>query len=299
MVTNAIRPLAPGEGNYNFFLNAQGRIQGDGLIFREPALRGPAVPEAADPGPGGAEVPSYLIATGGDQVDFLQGHLDRFIIMDDVELTPAFPEQGSLSLAGPEAPAHLAHLHLPALDPLHLAYADTPHGAVLLLTPPPTLLPHFEVRAPVAVVQALAEELRQASVAEISPETLEGMRLVEGIPRFGTDIRDRDLAQETGQTHALHFAKGCYLGQEIVERIRSRGQVHRLLTSFRLEGSLPVLPAPLEADGKAAGELTSAAEVALADGPVLLALGYCRREALDRHAVLLYPGGRAHPRALP
>ncbi len=53
------------------------------------------------------------------------------------------------------------------------------------------------------------------------------------------DIRDRDLPQETGQTRALNFTKGCYLGQEIVERIRSRGAVHRQFTAFTVEGTLP------------------------------------------------------------
>ena len=53
-----------------------------------------------------------------------------------------------------------------------------------------------------------------------------------GIPQFGVDIRERDLPQETGQTRALNFTKGCYLGQEIVERIRSRGAVHRKFTGF-------------------------------------------------------------------
>ena len=111
--------------------------------------------------------------------------------------------------------------------------------------------------------------------------------------RYGTDIRNtesaKDLPQETGQTHALHFAKGCYLGQEIVERIRSRGQVHRQFTQFKLTGSLPTLPAPLEANSKPAGELTSAAAI----GDTIYALGYARREALDTHQPLTYPGGTA------
>ena len=64
-------------------------------------------------------------------------------------------------------------------------------------------------------------------------------RISRGIPQFGVDIRERDLPQETGQTRALNFTKGCYLGQEIVERIRSRGAVHRQFTAFAVEGTLP------------------------------------------------------------
>ena len=284
MVTNSVGGLAPGTGNYNFLLNAQGRIQGDCLLYRE-----------TDP----AEPPSYLLVTDGAQAEAIGAHLDRYIIMDDVELLPAYTDMDTLQLLGPEAPRHLAALALPSLDPLHLAHASTPHGAVLLLSGAPSAVPRFELRAPAATIAGLRTQLLEAGLPELAPDTLEHLRIYAGEPRFGVDIRDKELPQETNQTQALHFAKGCYLGQEIVERIRSRGQVHRVFTAFRLEGSLPELPSPLEANGKPAGELTSAGEVTLADGPQRLALGYCRREALDTGAALTYPGGTATPRSLP
>ncbi len=283
MVTNHAAGLAPGTGSYNFFLNAQGRIQGDGLLFRETTPAEPA---------------TFLLVTEGGQASAIGEHLDRYIIMDDVELTPAHADEISLLLLGPEAPGHLAALGLPALDPLQLALAGTPHGSVLMFTPPQRAVPRFELRAPAATIAALRAQLLGLGFAEIGPDTLESLRVLEGTPRFGQDIRDRELPQETGQTEALHFAKGCYLGQEIVERIRSRGQVHRLFTAFRLTGSLPALPAVLEANGKPVGELTSATSVNRGDGPELLALGYCRREALDSHATLTYGGGNALPRSL-
>ncbi len=58
-----------------------------------------------------------------------------------------------------------------------------------------------------------------------------------GVPLYGVDIRERDLPQETEQMRALNFNKGCYVGQEIVERIRSRGNVHRKFTGFLVEGT--------------------------------------------------------------
>ena len=70
----------------------------------------------------------------------------------------------------------------------------------------------------------------------VGTEAMEMFRISRGIPRYGADIRERDLPQETGQTRALSFTKGCYLGQEIVERIRSRGAVHREFTAFEVEG---------------------------------------------------------------
>ena len=64
---------------------------------------------------------------------------------------------------------------------------------------------------------------------------LDLLRIAAGIPRYGIDIRERDLPQETEQERALNFTKGCYVGQEIVERIRSRGQVHRKFTGFEVQ----------------------------------------------------------------
>jgi folate-binding protein YgfZ len=287
MATNNIKDLAPGEGNYNFFLNAQGRIQGDAIIYREPAAT--------------SESPSYLFVTQAAQAEKLLPVLDRFIIMDDVELTPAATDETSLLLLGPQAPAALQALGLPALEPLRYALADTSAGPVTALTPTPTSIPLLELRAPAAIAATLHKRLAESGLPQVSAEALEQFRILTGTPRYGTDIRNtetaKDLPQETNQHHALHFAKGCYLGQEIVERIRSRGQVHRLFTKLELTGDLPTnLPAPLESNGKPAGEITSAALVPLPDGDKLLALGYVRREALDLHQPLTYAGGTATPR---
>ena len=212
MVTNNIKDLAPGQSNYNFLLNAQGRIQGDCTIHREPH-EGDA---------------TFLLETDNSQLETVHQLLDKFIIMDDVELTPASPSEDRL------------------------------------------------------------RELQRGTV-HVSPEALEAHRILSGIPKYGTDIRNTDLPQETAQTHALHFSKGCYLGQEIVERIHSRGNVHRTFTQFTLTGTLPELPAPITANEKPVGELTSAARI----GDTIYALGTLRREALTQP--LTYPGGTAQP----
>jgi aminomethyltransferase len=162
------------------------------------------------------------------------------------------------------------------------------------------LIPRFELWANPETIEKLAEALQNTGTVPCDSQSLEWLRILEGTPLYGTDIRDRDLPQETGQTRALHFAKGCYLGQEIVERIRSRGNVHRTFSAFQLKGDLPTAGAPLEADGKQVGELTSIAAIPLPDGNTIkLVLGYIRREALDRGAALLYAGGTAVPVSLP
>jgi folate-binding protein YgfZ len=278
MVTNSVQALAPGEGCYNFLLNAQGRILADCTIYREP--------DSAEP-------PSFLLETGNWQLETVRQHLDHFIIMDDVELTPVLSEHQGLLLAGPGSQTLVDTFYVGAGAPLRMFEFPSVGGATtILLSQWFGLVPRFEL------FDLGSFEFPQAT--EVSAEALEALRLLEGRPLYGRDITEKYLPQETNQQNALHFSKGCYLGQEIVERIRSRGQVHRLLTPLTLTGEFPnELPTPIEADGKPVGEITSAAVVPLPDGDHILALGYVRREALDTHQSLSYSGGTATPRSLP
>jgi aminomethyltransferase len=133
---------------------------------------------------------------------------------------------------------------------------------------------------PEAEKAALVRRLTAAGIPQATPEEARIVRLENGVPRYGEDITERYLVQETQALHAVHFSKGCYLGQEIVERIRSRGQVHRLLAPVQLEGVVPPPPGTkLAADGNPVAEITSAAY-----SPALhkvVALAYVRAEALQ------------------
>ena len=103
---------------------------------------------------------------------------------------------------------------------------------------------------------------------------------------------ERDLPQDTAQMRALHFSKGCYLGQEIVERIRARGNVHRRLRPLELTGPLPESGAELTLeDGTTAGAITSAAELRLGSGAHRFALGMIRTEAEAKSSILRYKAG--------
>jgi folate-binding protein YgfZ len=277
MVTNSIQALAPGEGCYNFLLNAQGRILGDCTIYREPD----------------GDQAAFVLATTRQQINTIQTHLDHFIIMDDVELTPTFEDKSGMLIIGPGALGTLDVACMWPPPPISISHAEGFDGGFILAISKN----RYEVWADSWTVDWMGGIER-----EVSPQALEALRILEGRPLFGRDIPNSETAkylpQETNQPHALHFNKGCYLGQEIVERIRSRGQVHRLLTPLTLTGSLPTeLPTPIESESKPAGEITSAALVPLPSGPQLLALGYVRREALDTHTPLTYSGGTATPRA--
>jgi folate-binding protein YgfZ len=135
----------------------------------------------------------------------------------------------------------------------------------------------------------LWQALIDAGATPVGAASLEALRIAEGIPGYAIDIAERDLPQETSQMRALHFSKGCYLGQEIVERIRSRGNVHRHLRSLELIG--PVAPAGTDLTlegGAIAGQITSAAEFSLAPGCRIFALGMIRGEAELRNHSFAY-----------
>ena len=294
MVTNNIAALQPGEGCYNFFLNAQGRIQGDATAWM-----------LED---------SILLETAADRIPTLMAMLDHFIIMDDVELT-ALDDRAGLLVAGPDSLAIVQKLGTPndaspacsepapATDSSLLKqtlYAGAPVDLIRAAAP---LVPHFEIWSDKNTIATIQDELRGTAVTPAAPTDLEHLRILSGTPLYGVDIRDKDLAQETNQTRALHFSKGCYLGQEIVERVRSRGNVHRTFSGFILTGNLPepgtLLHDPAKPD-RPIGELTSVARIQLPRGDIKqFALGYIRREALDTHAAITYPGGSATPSPLP
>jgi len=300
MVTNNIAALDPGEGNYNFLLNAQGRIQGDCTIYREYRE-----PESGDP--------RFLLETDTGQLETIQQLLDKFIIMDDVELSTSLDIYGrtvqtdtlmGFALLGNQAGEVFGKvmcdfanefLMVDAPKPGSLIWGTQGDQGVDFVLAPPNKANTYEIWASRPYLDTLRSEFKRAGAIEISPETLEAFRIYSGTPKYGIDIRNtetaKDLPQETAQTHALNFNKGCYLGQEIVERIHSRGQVHRTFTQFTLTGTLPELPVTLETNGKTVGELTSAAQI----GDTIYALGYARREALDTHQPLTYPGGVATP----
>ena len=295
MVTNAIQTLAPGEGCYNFVLNAQGRIQGDLTAWM-----------LED---------SILIETARDQIPALLAHFDHFIIMDDVQLADISDQRRGVLVAGPQAPAHLKNNRV-EIEPLHLTRVRWRSAWVDAIHAYSPLIPRYELWSDLETITALSVTNAAIGAKFVTSEALEAFRILEGTPRYRVDIRNtdaaHDLPQETGQTRALHFTKGCYLGQEIVERIRSRGSVHRTLHGFELTGALPAPGTPLTAESspRPVGELTSVAAIPLPESAaapartIQLALGYVRREALAdaqaRALTLEYPGGGiATPIAMP
>jgi aminomethyltransferase len=137
----------------------------------------------------------------------------------------------------------------------------------------------YEIWLAAENVSKLWDALEAAGAKPVGTEALEMFRVAAGVPRYGVDITDKYIPQETEQFHALHFSKGCYLGQEIVERVRSRGAVHRHFTGFRLTGQAPHNGAEAQAEGKKVGEITSALRIPVNGDETTFALGYIRKES--------------------
>jgi aminomethyltransferase len=262
MVTNNVRDLAVNRGDYNFVLNAQGRILGDMYIFN----RGE----------------SLLIETDSRQVEALIPAMKRYIIMDKVEMTPASASQTALGLCGPEASKVLSAAGIDAngMSPLEMRDLTIDGVSITIVSGPEKKPGWFELWFESAHTQELWQRLSGSGAQPAGAEALEMWRVLHGIPNYGQDIRERDLPQETAQTDALNFTKGCYIGQEIVERIRSRGHVHRQFTGFEFPKGGPVLTTG-EADRKAPAEITSVARIPTTSGDRNIGLGYCRREVME------------------
>jgi len=260
MVTNNVRDLAAGHGVYAFLLNPQGHPQADLYAYNHGE--------------------SVLVDIDRTLLEKVLGIFDHYIIMDDVEVTDLSDKASVLGIAGPKARATLqaAGVEFPDLEPLQFAEVIRHNMPLTVTRNDNVAVETYEVQLEPPAKSEVSQALVNAGATPVGEAALELLRIACGIPRYGQDIRERDLPQETEQARALHFSKGCYVGQEIVERIRSRGSVHRKFTGFHVDGTLPELGNKIQLDGKDNGEITSVAALPTAQGELKVALGYLRRE---------------------
>jgi folate-binding protein YgfZ len=257
MTTNQVETLQPGEGCYAFFLNAQGRILADVnlLCFED----------------------HFLLDTEPETRTKVYEHLDRYIIADDVTLEDQTGRIATIAIEGPKAAAALAALGAP-VPAAPYSFATWTQGTVARLDT--TGKGGFSLMIPAEEKHAVISQLTEAGIPPATPEDARIVRIESGRPRYGEEITERYLVQETNQLQAVHFSKGCYLGQEIVERVRSRAQIHRVLRRLEIDTSEPPTPGTKLRSGDA-----DAAEIASAVfSPALgktVALAYVRTQFAD------------------
>jgi folate-binding protein YgfZ len=234
MTTNQVQTLVPGQGCYLFFLNAQGRILGDANVF--------------------CFEDHLLLDTEPETRQKLQEHLDRYIIADDVTVEDVTETTAAIAVEGPQAETMLRALgaEVPA-EP----HSWTSWGARTIARVSATGSDGFCIFLPTGDKAGLLDQL--AGTPEATPDDARTVRIEHGRPRYGEEITERYLVQETGQLQAVNFSKGCYLGQEIVERVRSRAQIHRVLHRIEIDTSeAPAAGTKLTAGEADAAEITSA-----------------------------------------
>jgi folate-binding protein YgfZ len=261
MVTNNIRDLAVGSGAYAFLLNPQGHILGDLYAYNRGA--------------------SITVDTDCGQAEKILATFDHYIIMDDVEVTNLSDQLTALGIAGPKTREVLAAAGFvtPEMQPLQIQSVMWQGAERTVVCDEDAEHLSYEIWLEPASVRHLWDALLGAGAVPVGSDALELQRIISGIPRYGVDIRERDLPQETEQARALNFNKGCYVGQEIVERIRSRGAVHRKFTGFVADDAeLIAIGTKVVAGEKEVGEITSAASLRFAGRKKTVALGYIRRE---------------------
>jgi len=214
MTTNHIEQLKPGQGCYAFFLNAQGRILGDVNLFCfEDHILLDTEPETRQP---------------------LFAHIERYIIADDVTIEDETDRICTIGIEGPEAATVLTRLGGPLPNAPYSTTAWATRTAARLSS---TGSDGYFLFAPAEEKADLFDLLSDAGAVGASPNDARIVRIEHGRQRYGEEITDRHLVQETDHLHAVHFTKGCYVGQEIVERVRSRAQIHRVLRRLEIETS--------------------------------------------------------------
>ncbi len=263
-ITNDVKRLRPGQGCYAALVTAKGKMQSDLNVFCladellldfEPGLT-PAVTQ----------------------------RLEKFIVADDVQVVDVAPHYGLLSVQGPRAEELKAFADLPANQLSSVKISDPTLGDIYLMNNARLGSKGFDLFIPASSFEVVADILN-VGVQSIAGRAcgwtaFETARIEVGIPRFGVDMDETNLPLECGiEARAVSYAKGCYIGQEVINRIHSIGHVNRELRGLRLADDSQTLPtrgAKLFKEGKEVGHLTS-----VVFSPALkanIALGYVRRE---------------------
>jgi folate-binding protein YgfZ len=266
-VTNNIHTLAAGQGCYAALVTAKGKLESDLNIY--------------------CLSDEFLLDFEPGLAQRIRERLERFIVSEDVQVIDVASQYGLLSIVGPRALDALTRLGLQRdapSSPFSSVVTPSAQCDLVITYHPLGNLQAFDLFVPVPAMQSIAEQLMAAAVdvgGGLSGwRALEMLRVEAGLPRFGVDMDESHLAPETGiESRAIRYDKGCYIGQEVINKLRTFAHVNKSLCGFVLASDLKTLPergAKLFRAGKEAGYITTAVE-----SPALgrtIALGYARTE---------------------
>ena len=264
MLSNDLRTLKPFTGQYATLLTQQGKVIADVRVL--------------------CAMNSFYLDFFESLKEKILAHLNRYLVADEVEIADRSTEYATLSIQGSQSEALLRKLvgqaELPAHSLQH-AMVNVDATATCAVYASHTGETGFDLIAPIANLSNIAQRVtgtgKQFSAAWVGEEAQNILRIEAGIPRYGVDFTEDNLLLEVGLDHAVSFTKGCYLGQEVVERIRSRGHVNKKLVGLTLEGQEPASPRDVIvfAD-KPVGTITSSVHSPALGKPI--AVGYVNKD---------------------
>ena len=233
-ITNDINGLEEFTGCYAALINARGKMESDLFAYR-----------LAD---------EILLDFEPGFTAAVQSRLERYVIAEDVEIADVAPHFGLLTMQGPQAEAVLTELDLPA-PPEPLAVAQT-EDEIYIVHQPRLGTAGFDLFIPIDAMNAWRKRLDTIAPRCQMP-AFEKARVLATIPRFGVDLTTDHLPPEGGlETRAISYAKGCYIGQEIIARIRTYGKVTKVLRGLTLNG-VAAVGDPVLHEEKPVGTLSS------------------------------------------
>lgn len=250
MVTNEVEKLTPGQGCYAAHLNAQGRVVAQMIVLV-------------------AEEEVWLLLERS-ATDKLAAAFDKLIIMEDVQVQDASEQYRVLGLIGPQSRAVLEPwAGQPFADTTLYSHKTVEQGRVCVSDL------GYDAIVPVERFDQAVQGLTASGIAEIDRETWNVLRVEAGLPLYGIDVDETTTLPELGQ-RGISYDKGCYIGQEVVARIKYIGHVNRRFVGFVCESAvIPEPRAAVQSNGKDAGYITSAV---LSPGlNKVIALGFVNR----------------------
>jgi folate-binding protein YgfZ len=296
LVTNIVTNLSPGEGNYAFATNIKGRTVFDlGILVLEDRL---------------------WLDIDRRWIEKALQHLNKYVISEDVQLRNLSEEVTRIAVIGPTAGGFVADKtsvgNLVAMgqwqhvsNTLHLHEAGAPADKLKTSASVeyrvvrndfcgmPAADFYFTGDARDAAASAIEGLATQSGLAAIIDKTVEILRIEAGIPASVDDIDEDVVPPETGRVEqGISYHKGCYLGQEVIERMRSHGILARRLVGLKLGGDhLPPKNSLLRAEEKDVGRITSACWSEALAAP--LALGYVKAAFAQpgKHVSISAPSG--------
>ncbi len=279
MISADVASLAPGGGAQGLLLTRQGRIVADLHVL--------------------AHSESFWLELEAAALPGVRERLAGHVIADDVAFDDLRPGLVRLAVEGPRAAERLAAAGPALRDLAAHAWREVPLGGALVTAAAYSFtgLGGFQLFAPAGSAAAVYDALLATGCEPAPADTLECLRIAAGVPWLGRELDESVLPAEARLEAAISTSKGCYTGQEVVARMRSRGRVGHLLVGLRFEGDvLPSRGAEIEGAAGRIGQVTSSV---LSPEHGAIGLGFVRAEDAEPGTALRVGGVAARVVALP